>query len=141
MENILCKGAENLPMESALARQNRTQASTVWLWIELEHITPHQMVDVLAVCAKGVLNNGYFVPNDLWFKILARSLLTHIRDKATEIGHRKLVFDCNRGELDRQSREMPDAHLPADDDILVDDDEDDPPDPRLTRTDSDQPHR
>ena len=123
MENILCKGVEDLQMESMLARENRTQASTVWLFIELEHITPHQMVDMLAFSAQRLLNNGYFVLNHIWFKRVARGLLKLIHDQNSQVGHRNYIRDRNSGELGRQMREMPDARVPADDDILVDDDE------------------
>ena len=141
MENILCKGTEDLEMESSLARHYRTQASTVWLFIELEHITPHQMVDMLAFCAQRVLMNGYFVFNDIHFKKVARGLLNIIHDQNSEVGYRNLISDRNSGQFDRQMLEMPDARLPAYDDLVVDDDEDDPPDSRLTRSHFDQPYR
>ena len=137
-EDILCKGTEDRFLECELARQNKSQASAVWLWIELEHITTEQMVYLLAACAKVMLTNGYFVLNDWWFKIQVRRMLKKIHDIATEIGHCNYVIARDTGAFDRAIEEMPDAHVPADDDILVDDDEDDPPDTRLTRTESDQ---
>ena len=126
MEDILCKGTEDCSMESQVARHNESQASAVWLWMELEHLTTQQMVDLLAACAKVMLTNGYFVLNDWWFKIQARRMLNHIHDIAMEIARRNYVIARDTGAFDRAIEGMPHAHVPADDDILIEDhDEDD----------------